>query len=153
MNTIPKAIIIVSFLFCLFSCETDDIANTAVAVEGNYLVTSISAKTSQGQSSLQAITDNDVVTLKRVDNRLVDVMVSIQSTSVKLGSSQTDFVKTTYPEVTVEGNRENGTFKLMKVVNFDNNATLSGAVSDDGRLTLSYRISGTEFFSISAVRR
>ncbi|WP_062620147.1 hypothetical protein [Flammeovirga sp. SJP92] len=153
MNSIPKALIIVFSLLCFFSCEKADIANTASAVEGNYLVTSINAKTGQGQSTLQTLSDNDIIILKKVDDRLVDVQIAIQSVAVKLGSSQTDFLKTTYPEVTVEGNRENGSFKLSKITSYDTNASLSGAISDDGRLTISYRISGTEFFSIAAVRR
>ncbi|MBD0402425.1 hypothetical protein [Flammeovirga sp. EKP202] len=153
MNIIPKALIVVFSIFCFLACENADIANTASAVEGNYLVTSISAKTGQGQSSSQSLTSNDIITLRKVGDRTVDVYTSVQSVSVKLGSSQEDFLKKVYPEVLVEGNLENGSFKLSKVVNFDTNAAISGSIADDGRLTLSYRISGTEFFSIEAVRR
>ncbi|NME68901.1 hypothetical protein [Flammeovirga aprica] len=153
MNSIPKALIVVFSIFCFFSCEPADIANTASAVEGNYLVTSISAKTGQGQSSLQSLTDKDIVVLSKTGDRSVNLQIFVENVAVKLGSSQEDFVKKTYSDVLVEGNRENNSFQLSKITNYETNASLSGSINEDGRLTLSYRISGTEFFSITAIRR
>ncbi|WP_281613310.1 hypothetical protein [Flammeovirga sp. SubArs3] len=144
--------ILFTFSFFLFSCEPDDIANTASAVEGTYQVTSISAKTGQGQADITPKADIDQIVITKTDDRLVKIDFLITTAKVSFGTSTANLLQTTYYDVTVEGNQENGSFRLTKAFSQDNNATLTGSISDNGQLSLQYNIAGTELFLINAVR-
>lgn len=152
-KTLFNYLILFSFLAYFSSCENADIANSAAAVEGTYSVNTISAKTSQGQSILNGDPEFDIITIKRKDDLIVDIQMSIQSASVKFGSSQQDYLKTVYVDVNVEMKSENNSFQLLKVLNQESNGSLSGTINENGKLTLTYRITGTEIFSISGQKR
>ncbi|AZQ64512.1 hypothetical protein EI427_20570 [Flammeovirga pectinis] len=133
-------------LLAFISCENTDLSNTATIVEGSYRIDQISAKTSQGQTTISATQLGDEIIITEKDSRIVDIQVIVNDISVSFGSSSQNFLNTTYQDVLVEGNAENKMFSLSKTFSSNSNANLSGSINDNGRISLSYNISGTEIF-------
>ena len=139
------------FAITFMSCETNDLANTASAVEGTYQVSSISAKTEQGQTAVAPQSGFDQIKITKTDDREVKIDLLISSAQVFIGTSRANILKGSHENVLVEGNLENGTFNLTKDINPESGASLIGTMNN-GQLSLRYVISGTELFSINASR-
>ncbi|MBB6462100.1 hypothetical protein [Flammeovirga kamogawensis] len=146
MNQKLNLLLCIISLLAFISCENTDISNTAAIVEGTYRINQISAKTSQGQTTISATQLGDEIIITEKDSRIVDVQVIVNDITVSFGSSSQNFLNTTYKEVLVEGNAENKMFNLSKTINSNSNANLSGSITESGRISLSYNISGTEIF-------
>ncbi|ANQ50967.1 hypothetical protein KMW28_18510 [Flammeovirga yaeyamensis] len=145
-------VLIITTCFSFISCENAELANTANAVAGNYQITNISAKTNQGQATVQHNPEFDKIIISATDERTVKIDVIVTTAKVSIGTSNANLLQTIYHDVSVEGNNENNTFTLTKTINMDNNATLVGHVNSNSELMLEYKISGTELFSITAYR-
>ena len=99
----------------------------------------------KGFATLSSGKINLISLAKTVRPKSISIAQS-STASVKFGSSQRDYLKTVYPNVNIEMKSESGSFELLKIINKDSNGSLSGAITEDGKISLSYRISGTEIF-------